>query len=121
MKRMMALVLAFIMTFMAAWSDPSLFMNVQAQEDGRRVENLRSDEYLLQITGNCSISNNSYDELEVTCRVGEDKYQKHFLHISNETTYTIEQLEYSDVSKYDYEIVFRPEAIIPITIETEIG
>ena len=101
--------------------------NISKEADRFKVKrrivfvNLRSDEYLLQITGNCSVSNNSYDELEVTCRVGEDKYQKHFLHISNETTYTIEQLEYSDVSKYDYEIVFRPEAIIPITIETEIG
>ena len=83
--------------------------------------NLRNGEYLLQITGNCSVDNNSYDELEVTCRIGEDKYQKHFLHISNETTYTIEQLEYADVSRYDYEIVFRPEAIIPIEIKTQVG
>lgn len=101
--------------------------NISKEADQFKVKrrivfvNLRSDEYLLQITGNCSVSNNSYDELEVVCKVGEDKYQKHFLHISNETTYTIEQLEYSDVSKYDYEIVFRPEAIIPITIETEVG
>ncbi len=83
--------------------------------------NLRTDTYLLEITGNCDIENNSYDELEVICKIGDDKYQKHFLHISNETTYTVEQLEYSDVSRYDYEIVFRPEAIIPIEIKTQVG
>ena len=83
--------------------------------------NLRTGDYLFSITGNCSIQNNSHNELEVICKVGEDKYQKHFLYLSTETTYTIEQLEYSEVSKYDYEIVFRPEAIVPIKIETEVG
>ena len=79
--------------------------------------NLRSNDYLFSITGNCSIQGGGDgNELEVICRIGEDKYQKHMLYIANETTYVIEQLEYSDVSKYDYEIVFRPEAIIPITI-----
>lgn len=84
--------------------------------------NLRNGEYLFQLTGNCSIeggSGNSNSELEVICRIGEDKYQKHMLYIANETTYVVEQLEYSDVSRYDYEIVFRPEAIIPISIKTE--
>ena len=84
--------------------------------------NLRSGEYLFQLTGNCSIkggSSNNDNELEVICRIGEDKYQKHMLYIANETTYVVEQLEYSDVSRYDYEIVFRPEAIIPISIKTE--
>ena len=86
--------------------------------------NLRSNEYLFSITGNCSIkggAGNSSGELEVICRIGEDKYQKHMLYIANETTYVIEQLEYNDVSRYDYEIVFRPEAIIPIEIKTQVG
>ena len=86
--------------------------------------NLRSNEYLFSITGNCSIQGGagySSGELEVICRIGEDKYQKHMLYIANETTYVIEQLEYSDVSRYDYEIVFRPEAIIPIEIKTQVG
>lgn len=81
--------------------------------------NLRTDTYLFSITGNCSVQGTG--ELEVVCRIGEDKYQKHFFNVSNETTYIVEQLEYNEVSKYDYEIVFRPEAIIPITIETEVG
>lgn len=86
--------------------------------------NLRTNDYLLEITGNCSIKGgegSSNNELEVICRIGEDKYQKHFLHIADETTYTVEQLEYNDVSRYDYEIVFRPEAIIPIQIKTQTG
>lgn len=86
--------------------------------------NLRTGEYLFQAIGNCSVKGGSdslNDELELICRIGEDKYQKHMLYIANETTYVIEQLEYSDVSRYDYEFVFRPEAIIPIEIKTQVG
>ena len=102
--------------------------NISKEADKFKVKrritfiNLRSGEYLFQLTGNCSIkggSSNRDNELEVICRIGEDKYQKHMLYIANETTYVVEQLEYSDVSRYDYEIVFRPEAIIPISIKTE--
>ena len=101
--------------------------NVSKEADKFKVKrrivfiNLRSDSYLFEIVGNCSIeTDNTDNQLEVICKVGEDKYQKHFLRLSNETTYTVEQLEYSEVSKYDYEIVFKPESIIPIKIETEV-
>ena len=89
----------------------------------RRVTfiNLRSNEYLFQVTGNCSVQDNTSGELEIICRIGDDKYQKHFLKKANETTYVIEQLEYSDVSRYDYEFIFRPEAIVPVEIKTQIG
>lgn len=86
--------------------------------------NLRSNEYLFQVTGNCSVKGgkeNSNNELELVCRIGENKYQKHFLYIANETTYVVEQLEYNDVSRYDYEFIFRPEAIIPVQIKTQTG
>ena len=86
--------------------------------------NLRTNEYLFQLTGNCSVkggSDSSSNELEIICRIADDKYQKHFLYIADETTYVVEQLEYSDVSRYDYEFIFRPQAIVPIQIKTQIG
>lgn len=102
--------------------------NVSKEADSFRVKrrivfiNLRHDSYLFEIIGNCSIDTDNTDkQLEVICKVGEDKYQKHFLRLSDETTYTVEQLDYSEVSKYDYEIVFKPESIVPIKIETEVG
>lgn len=100
--------------------------NVSKEADQFRVKrrivfvNLRSDTYLYSITGNCSIKTDNVDnQLEIICKVGDDKYQKHFLYLSNEITYTVEQLDYSEVSKYDYEIVFKPKSIVPIKIETE--
>lgn len=86
--------------------------------------NLRTGDYLFTMTGLCSIQGGSgslNDELEVVCKIGNGEYQKHLLYLAEETTYVVEQLNSSDVSKYDYEFVFRPEAIVPIKIETEIG
>lgn len=129
------LILIFILTILcllsgcAFDSDASVAsQNVSKEADQFRVKrrivfiNLRHDSYLFSITGNCSITTDNTDkQLEVICKVGKDKYQKHFLRLSNETTYTVEQLNYSEVSKYDYEIVFKPESIIPIKIETQTG
>lgn len=83
--------------------------------------NLRTNDYIFEMTGLCSINVDSDNDLDVICKVGEDKYQKHFLHLTSEVTYTVEQLDFNEVSKYDYEIVFKPQSIIPIKIETEIG
>ena len=99
--------------------------NISKEADEFKVKrritfiNLRTNDFLFTITGNCSIK--GLDELDVICRIGEDKYQKHFFKVANETTYIIEQLEYKDVSRYDYEIIFRPEAIVPIEIKTQVG
>ncbi len=97
--------------------------NVSKEADQFRVKrritfiNLRSDEYLFSLIGNCSIETDNTDEqLEVICKVGDDKYQKHFLRLSDETTYVVEQLDYSEVSKYEYEIVFKPKSIIPYKV-----
>lgn len=102
--------------------------NLSKEADHFRVKrritfiNLRSDTFLFTITGNCSIQEDNTDkQLEVTCKIGEDKYQKHFLKETTEVTYVVEQLEYNEVSKYDYEIIFKPESIIPIDIKTEVG
>lgn len=127
----LALLVPFLLTGCAFARDSEVASyNVSKEADSFRVKrritfiNLRSNEYLFSITGNCSVDGgkgNSNDELEVICKVGEKKYQKHLLYIANETTYVVEQLDYSEVSKYDYEIVFKPESIIPIKIETEVG
>ena len=86
--------------------------------------NLRTNEYLFTMTGNCSVQGgikSDSNELEIVCRIGDNAYQKHMLYIADETTYVIEQLESNDVSRYDYEFVFRPEAIIPVEIKTQVG
>lgn len=130
MKKIIEIILPIILLILivtGCTSAETVSHNISREADEFKVKrritfiNLRSDTFLFQITGNCSIQDGTSDELEIICRIGEDKYQKHYLKNANETTYVIEQLEYSDVSRYDYEIVFRPEAIVPIEIKTQTG
>lgn len=73
-----------------------------------------SGEYMLTIEGRCSIKADGRDrQLEVTCRTGLDSYKKHFLGISDNVTYFAEQLEQANVGVYRYNVVFKPESILP--------
>ena len=71
-----------------------------------------TDTYLLEIQGYCSITDES-NQLEVTCKVGDDAYKKHFLGLSDNVSYFAEQLESVDVDEFHYRVIFRPETIIP--------
>jgi hypothetical protein len=71
-----------------------------------------TDKYLLVIIGRCSI-NDDGNQLEVTCKVGKDRFIKNFLGLSDNVTYFIEQVDAADVSVDFYRVSFKPEAIIP--------
>jgi len=72
-----------------------------------------TDTYLMTIEGRCSIKADGLDnQLEVTCKVGEG-YKKHFLGLSDNVSYFVEQLEARDVSVSQYRVIFKPSAIIP--------
>lgn len=130
MKKILVLIGLTIVLLTGCTSADTVSYNISRDSDEFKVKrritfvNLRTGDYLFTMTGKCSIQGGSSDlnsELEVICRIGEDKYQKHMLYLAEETTYVVEQLEDSDVSRYDYEFIFRPEAIIPIEIKTQVG
>ena len=71
-----------------------------------------TDKYLLSIEGYCSITDEG-NQLEVTCKVGESTYKKHFLGLSDNVPYFVEQLEPIESDPYHYKVVFKPETIVP--------
>lgn len=71
-----------------------------------------TDKYLLSIEGKCSIKDEN-NQLEVTCKTGDDEYKKHFLGLSDNVSYFVEQLEGAEVSRYHYKVIFKPETIVP--------
>ena len=73
-----------------------------------------TNEYILQIEGFCSLGNNDKSgELSVTCKLGQDKYKKHFLGLSDNVTYVVEQIDAVNVSTGHYKVIFKPSTIIP--------
>lgn len=52
-----------------------------------------------------------------TGRPKKDFDKKHFIGLSDNVTYTIEDITGSEVSKYHYEIKYNPNMWIPFTIK----
>lgn len=71
-------------------------------------------DYMLVIEGLCSIKADTLDgQLELICKTGPESYKKHYLGLSDNVTYFVEQLEDASVDKYHYKVIFKPKAIIP--------
>ena len=80
-----------------------------------------TDTYLLVIEGRCSLGNfDAERELSVTCKIDDDRFVKHFLGLSDNVTYFVEQTKAVKVSEYHYRVIFKPEQIVPdIDLRTE--
>jgi hypothetical protein len=72
-----------------------------------------TDKYLLSIEGRCSIDIDRVQVIAVTCKTAEKAYKKHYLGLSDNVSYFVEQLETADVSVYHYRVIFKPQTIIP--------
>ena len=71
-------------------------------------------EYMLEIDGLCALGNNDGPkELTVTCKVGPGEYKKHFLGLSDNVTYFVEQTQAASVSSAQYKVIFKPSVIVP--------
>lgn len=71
-----------------------------------------TDEYLLTVEGACSITDEGH-QLEVVCKVGDKQYKKHFLGLSDNVSYFVEQGEPVEASAYHYRVTFKPQQILP--------
>lgn len=73
-----------------------------------------TNDYMLSIEGYCSLGNDDKPGyLSVTCKTGPGVYKKHFLGLSDNVTFFVEQLEAKNVSTSFYRVVFKPSTIIP--------
>lgn len=80
-----------------------------------------TDTYMLTIEGLCALGNNDKArEVTVTCKTGPGTFKKHFLGLSDNVTYVVEQVEASKVSTYRYRVMFRPASVLP-DIDADLG
>lgn len=71
-------------------------------------------DYMLTVEGLCSLGNkDAVRQLSITCKTGPKDYKKHFLGLSDNVTYFVEQTQASNVSAYHYKVVFKPQSIVP--------
>lgn len=124
MKKVVAVVIATLMAAVlmtGCTESEQVSYNIGKEADNFNVTrkltviNARTDTILLEIEGTFSLSNNSDNELEVICEVGDGKYQKHFVYLNDDTMYVVEDISGANVDKYHYEINFLPEYGVKVT------
>ena len=84
------------------------------------VINCIEGDVLFQMTGKLSITADTTDnQLEIVVE-DDGTYVKHFVGLSDNVTYVVEDLNLGDnaVSKYKYTLNFNPDMWIPVNIDT---
>lgn len=87
-------------------------------EVNRRITAINgiTDSVMLEIEGRCSIEtadSAAAGSLEVTCKIGANEYAKHFIGLSDNVTYVVQQLDTVDVSVYHHRVLIKPENLLP--------
>ena len=85
------------------------------------VINCLQGDVLFRMTGKMSITADVGDnQLEIIVENDDGNYTKHFVGLSDNVTYTIEDLNLgaNDVEKYKYTLNFNPEMWLPVEVET---
>lgn len=89
------------------------------------IINCIQGDVLFQMTGRMSVeggsegssSSTGNDELIIIVQTSETTFKKHFIGLSDNVTYIVEQIETADVDNYSYTLVFNPNMWLPIKIE----
>ena len=85
------------------------------------VINCLQGDVLFQMTGKMSITADVNDnQLEIIVENEDGNYTKHFVGLSDNVTYTIEDLNLgaNDVNKYQYTLNFNPNMWLPVEVDT---
>lgn len=83
------------------------------------VINCLKGDVIFQMTGKMSITADMADnQLEVIVEDENGDYKKHFIGLSDNVTYVVEDITSGDVSKYKYTLNFNPEMWIPYEVDT---
>lgn len=78
------------------------------------VYNARTDTVVLYIEGYMSLSNDSHNELVVTCKTGKNEYKKNYVYLNENTIYVMEDISGTHAEAYHYKlyinsVIFHPD------------
>ncbi len=83
------------------------------------IINCIQGDVLFQMTGKMSITADTEDrQLEIVVEDENGEYKKHFIGLSDNVTYVVEDVTSGDVSKYKYTLNFNPKMWIPVDVKT---
>lgn len=81
------------------------------------VYNARTDLIILEAEGYMSVSNNSANELVVTCKVGPNEYKKNYIYLNDYTMYVVEDITGTHTDPYHYKLYFHTEVLPDVEVK----
>lgn len=114
-----ALVLSFVGCTEADKVNANLSKQANYFECERRVTvyNARTDLVILIVEGYLSVTNNQYDELVITCKVGANEYKKNYVYLNEYTMYVVEDITGTHTDPYHYKMYFHTEILPDIEVK----
>lgn len=115
-----AMVLMLLVTIVGCRQADKVSRNLSLEADNFNVArkltviNQRTDTILFQMTGNFSIQKEDDGDLAVIGENEDGTFYKHFIYLSSEISYIVEDLGKTGVNKHKYSINFNPRMIVPI-------
>ena len=70
------------------------------------VYNARTDLIVMEMEGYMALSNNSTNELVVTCKTGDEEYKKNYIYLNEYVIYVVEDITGTVTDPYHYKVHF---------------
>lgn len=70
------------------------------------VYNARTDLIVMEMEGYMSLSNNTTNELVVTCKTGEREYKKNYVYLNEYVIYVVEDITGTTTDPHHYKVKF---------------
>lgn len=127
MKKLIALALLVctVATMTACSKADRVSENLSREADNFNIRrqltviNCLKGDVLFQMTGCFSIKADPADnQLEITVRTEDHTYKKHFVGLSDNVTYVVEDVTGKNVNPYQYTLNFNPKMWLPIDMKT---
>lgn len=81
------------------------------------VYNARTDTVILEAEGYMNISNDSHNELVVTCKTGPNTYKKNYVYLNSYTLYVVEDITGSHTDPYHYQLYFHTSILPSVEVK----
>ena len=125
MKKIMSMVLIIGVLITGCSQASKVSYNLSQEADNFNVVrqltviNCIEGDVLFQMTGKMSITADTSDnQLEVIVENEDGNYKKHFIGLSDNITYVVEDMDVNGVSKYKYTLNYNPKMWIPVEVDT---
>ena len=127
MKKVIAIVIAIVMIFTLVGCTQADMVSHNLSKEADSFNNVRQitvinclqGDVLFQMTGKMSIYADSTDnQLEIVVEDEYGNYKKHFIGLSDNVTYVVEDITSKAVDNYNYTLNFNPKMWVPIDVDT---